>query len=60
MVLAHSRALLATDDGVIAVESDFRDPAEPGLVNVVQWRPDAGTDTRVTPVHMLGGVGRKI
>ena len=32
---------------------------EPGLVNVVQWRPDAGTDTRATQVHMLGGVGRK-
>ena len=159
VVLAHSRALLATDDGVIAVESDFRDPdevlgdsgltklidfaepvavlflsvlhfigdeenpgqivagfrdrlpaggylvisaitsenvdqevaagvsdlyrsartpgvarsreqiteffagcqlEEPGLVNLVEWRPDAGTDTRVTPVHMLGGVGRKI
>ena len=26
VVLAHSRALLATDDGVIAVKSDFRDP----------------------------------
>ena len=158
VVLAHSRALLATDDGVIAVKADFRDPAEvlgdpglirlvdfaepvavlflsvlhfigdeenpsqivagfrdrlpaggylvisaitsenvdeemaagaselyrsartpavarsreqimeffagcqleePGLVNVVQWRPDAGTDTRATQVHMLGGVGRK-
>jgi hypothetical protein len=158
VVLAHSRALLATGDGVIAVKSDFRDPAEvladpaltglidfaepvavlflsvlhfigdeenpgqivagfrdrlpaggylvisaitsenidhevasgvsdlyrsartpgvarsreqimeffagcqleePGLVNVVQWRPGAGTDTRTTQVHMLGGVGRK-
>jgi hypothetical protein len=33
---------------------------QPGLVNVVEWRPDARTDTRVTAVHMLGGVGRKI
>jgi S-adenosyl methyltransferase len=32
---------------------------EPGLVNVVGWRPDAGIDTRTTQVHMLGGVGRK-
>jgi S-adenosyl methyltransferase len=28
VVLAHSRALLATDDGVAAVKADFRDPAE--------------------------------
>lgn len=159
VVLAHSRALLATDDGVIAVRADFRDPAEvlgdpglsrliefiepvavlflsvlhfvgdeenpgqivagfrdrlpaggylvisaitsedmkeetaagasdlyrtartpavarsreqimeffagceleePGLVNAVRWRPDAGTGTPTTGVHMLAGVGRKI
>jgi hypothetical protein len=158
VVLAHSRALLATDDGVLAVKADFRDPAEvlgdpgvtsmidfsqpvavlllsvlhfiadeekpdqmvagflghlvpgsylalssitpegldeaaaagtrdlyraartpaaprsraqlmeffagceledPGLVDVVQWRPDPDTDTTPTQVHMLGGVGRK-
>jgi hypothetical protein len=158
VVLAHSRALLATDDGVIAVKADFRDPAEvlgdprltrlidfaepvavlflsvlhfigdeenpgqivagfrdrlpaggylvisaitsedmdeetasgarelyrsartpavarsreqimeffagceleePGLVNLGQWRPDTGTDTRMTGVNMLAGVGRK-
>jgi hypothetical protein len=33
---------------------------EPGLVDVVQWRPDADTDTVPTQVHMLGGVGRKL
>jgi hypothetical protein len=159
VVLAHSRALLATDDGVIAVKADFRDPAEvlgdpslsrlidftepvavlflsvlhfvgdeenpgqivagfrdrlpaggylvisaitsedmdeetaagtsdlyrtartpavarsreqimeffagceleePGLVSAVRWRPDPGTGTRTTRVHMLAGVGRKI
>jgi S-adenosyl methyltransferase len=159
VVLAHSRALLATDDGVIAVRADFRDPkevlsdpglthlidfsqpaavlflsvlhfigdeedpagivtafterlvpgsylvisaitsenmdrataagaydlyqsartpavarsreqfmefftgcelVEPGLVNVVDWRPDPGTDTRSTQIHMLAGVGRKL
>ncbi|HEX4062529.1 MAG TPA: SAM-dependent methyltransferase [Streptosporangiaceae bacterium] len=159
VVLAHSRALLATDDGVIAVKADFRDSAEvlgdpgvvrlidfsrpvavlilsvlhfiadeenpggivsgfaerlapgghlvisaitsenmdkgiadgasdlyraartpavarsraqiqefftgfeleqPGLVNSVQWRPDPDTDTSLTRVHMLAGVGRKI
>jgi hypothetical protein len=159
VVLTHSRALLATDDGVIAVNADFRDPAEvlgdpgltrlidfaepvavlflsvlhfigdeenpgqivagfrdrlpaggylvisavtsedmdeetaagasdlyrsartpavarsreqimeffagceleePGLVNLVQWRPDTATDTRTTGVNMLAGVGRKL
>ncbi len=159
VVLAHSRALLATDDGVVAVKSDFRDSAEvlsdpglsqlidfsqpaavlflsvlhfigdeenpgqivagfrdllapggylvisaitsedldpatdkgarelyrsartpavarsreqimefftgceleePGLVSVVDWRPDPGTDTEATRVHMLAGVGRKV
>lgn len=158
VVLAHSRALLATDDGVVAVKADFRDPAEvlgasgitgmidfsqpvavlllsvlhfiadnerpdqmvagflgglvpgsylalssitsegldeatavgtrelyraaqtpaaprsaeqlmeffagcelvePGLVDVVRWRPAPDTDTTPTKVHMLGGVGRK-
>ena len=33
---------------------------EPGLVNLVRWRPDPGTDTRATRVHMLAGVGRKL
>jgi hypothetical protein len=159
VVLAHSRALLATDEGVIAVKADFRDPAvvladpgvsrlidfgrpvavlflsvlhfigdeedpggivagfrdrlplggylvisaitsegmqqgvaagasdlyrsahtpavarsreqfmkffagcelePPGLVKVVDWRPDPATDTTPTQVHMLGGVGRKV
>jgi S-adenosyl methyltransferase len=32
---------------------------EPGLVNLGQWRPDTGTDTRMTGVNMLAGVGRK-
>jgi len=158
VVLAHSRALLATDDGVIAVKADFRDSAEvlgdpgvlrlidfsqpvavlilsvlhfigdeedpggivagfrerltpggylvisaitsenmgesvaagasdlyraartpavarsreqilsfftgfeleePGLVNAVDWRPEVDTDTRLTGVHMLAGVGHK-
>ena len=159
VVLAHSRALLATDDGVIAVKADFRDSSEvladpgvirlidfsrpvavlilsvlhfisddenpggivagfaeqlapgsylvisaitsenmeegiadgasnlyraartpavarsraqiqefftgfeleePGLVNSVEWRPDLDTDTSLTRVHMLVGVGRKV
>jgi SAM-dependent methyltransferase len=159
VVLAHSRALLATDDGVIAVKADFRDSAEvlgdpgvirlidftrpvavlilsvlhfigdeedpdgivagfrerltpggylvisaitsenmgdniaesasdlyraartpavarsrgqimsffagfelepPGLVNAVDWRPDPDTDSGLTGVHMLAGVGRKV
>ncbi len=33
---------------------------EPGLVNVVKWRPDPGTGTSTTQVHMLAGVGRKV
>ena len=41
VVLAHSRALLATDDGVIAVEADFRDPGEvlsdPGLTQLIDF-----------------------
>lgn len=159
VVLAHSRALLATDEGVAAVKADFRDPAEvlrdpgltrlmdfaepaavlflsvlhfigdeehpgqivagfrgrlpaggylvlsaitsedmdeqtaagasdlyraartpavarsreqiaeffagcqleePGLVNLVRWRPDPGTDIRATRVRTLAGVGRKL
>jgi SAM-dependent methyltransferase len=159
VVLAHSRALLTTDDGVIAVRADFRDPGEvlsdpglarlidfgqpvavlflsvlhfigddedphgivagfrdrlapggylvisaitsegmdqatadgaselyqsaqtpavarsreqfmefftgcemvePGLVNVVDWRPGPGTDTTPSRVHMLAGIGRKL
>jgi hypothetical protein len=159
VVLAHSRALLATDDGVVAVKADFRDPAEvlgnpvveslidfsrplavlfmsvlhfigdeenpgqivagfrdrlpaggylvvsttssegvdpamaravrelyrdastpavarsreqimeyftgcelepPGLVNMVEWRPEPDTDTSPTAVHYLAGVGRKL
>jgi S-adenosyl methyltransferase len=41
VVLAHSRALLATDDGVIAVKSDFRDPAgvlgDPSLTRLIDF-----------------------
>ena len=41
VVLAHSRALLATDDGVAAVKADFRDPAEvlgdPGLTRLIDF-----------------------
>ena len=41
VVLAHSRALLVTDDGVIAVKSDFRDPAEvlgdPALTGLIDF-----------------------
>jgi hypothetical protein len=41
VVLAHSRALLATDDGVIAVKADFREPAEvlanPGLARLIDF-----------------------
>jgi S-adenosyl methyltransferase len=33
---------------------------EPGLVNVVDWRPGPGTDTTPTRVHMLAGLGRKL
>ena len=35
------------------------DLVEPGLVSLVKWRPDAGTSSRQTQVHMLAGVGRK-
>ncbi|HEY3732861.1 MAG TPA: SAM-dependent methyltransferase [Streptosporangiaceae bacterium] len=35
------------------------DLVEPGLVQLSQWRPDLGTDTRTTRIHMLAGVGRK-
>jgi len=31
----------------------------PGLVDVVQWRPDPDTGPTPAKVHMLGGVGRK-
>jgi SAM-dependent methyltransferase len=46
VVLAHSRALLATDDGVIAVKADFRDSAEvladPGVTRLIDFsRPVA-------------------
>jgi hypothetical protein len=35
-MIAHDRALLATDDDLLA----GREPVEPGLVDVRDWRPD--------------------
>jgi SAM-dependent methyltransferase len=57
VVLAHSRALLATDDGVIAVKADFRDPAavlaDPGMNRLI----DFGRPTAVLIMSVLHFIG---
>ena len=57
VVLAHSRALLATDDGVIAVKADFRESAEvladPGVTRLIDFsRPVAVLILSV--LHFIG------
>jgi hypothetical protein len=57
VVLAHSRALLATDDGVIAVKADFRDAAEvlgdPGVIRLIDFSKPVGV-LFLSVLHFIG------
>jgi hypothetical protein len=57
VVLAHSRALLATDDGVIAVKADFRDSAEvladPGVIRLIDFSQPVAV-LLLSVLHFIG------